>query len=157
MGLRQDIRNETVAGLSLRPVIRVLATSSVRQAAAKMREAGLGLVVVVDEYDKPLGRFSERDLIRLLAKSTAAIDDPVSRYMTPTEYCVKINDPIQQVFSRMEVYGRRFVCVSNEEGTRMVGLTGQKGLMEYVADHFPRQVKVQELEPKLYMEDREGA
>lgn len=157
MGLQQDIHQESVSNLNLRPVIRVMATSSVMQAVAKMRDKKLGCVVVVDEYDKPLGRFTERDLVRVLAQSPANIAQPVARFMTPTELCVRVTDPIDRVFSRMENYGRRFICVSNEDGSKMVGLTGQKGLMEYIADHFPRQIKVQEIDAKLYLDEKEGA
>ena len=46
--------------------------------------------------------------------------------------------------------------VLDDEG-RPVGLTGQKGVMEYIAEHFPRQGKVQLMESKLHMDHREGA
>ena len=37
----------------------------------------------------------------------------------------------------------RFLCVLDEDGRTRVALTGQKGLSEYIADHFPQQVMVQ--------------
>ena len=41
--------------------------------------------------------------------------------------------------------------------TRIAGLTGQKGLIEFVADHFPGQVMVQRIGGQPYPSDREGA
>ena len=40
---------------------------------------------------------------------------------------------------------------------KLVGLTGQKGLMEYVAEHFPGEVMVQRVGEKPYTQSREGA
>jgi hypothetical protein len=37
-----------------------------------------------------------------------------------------------------------------------IGLTGQKGVIEFIVEHFPRQVKVQMMRSKLYMDAREG-
>jgi hypothetical protein len=50
----------------------------------------------------------------------------------------------------------RFLIVINEHG-QLAGLTGQKGLMEYVAEHFPGEVIVQRIGCKPYTEEREGA
>ncbi len=50
----------------------------------------------------------------------------------------------------------RMLCVVDEQG-RVVGLTGQRGLMEYVAEHFPGEVMVQRIGQPSYMSDREGA
>ena len=44
-----------------------------------------------------------------------------------------------------------------DDAGRVTGLTGQKGLMEYVAERFPRQIKVQMMSSKLHMNTREGA
>ena len=39
----------------------------------------------------------------------------------------------------------------------VVGLTGQKGLMEYIADLFPQEVHVQRVGTKPFPATREGA
>ncbi len=56
----------------------------------------------------------------------------------------------------MKIKNVRFLCVVDED-RRVVGLTGQKGLMEYVADHFPRQVMVQRIGCTPFLATREGA
>jgi CBS domain-containing protein len=157
MGLDRNITHETVAELPLRPIITVLPDSTVRQAMAKMRAAHLGCVVVVNEYERPQGQFTERCLIRLLVERPEAIDEAVSKYMVEIRGCVTVDDPIAKVIDYMVETGLRFVCVTDPEGRKMVGLTGQKGVMEYVAEHFPRQVMVQRMRAKLHMDDREGA
>ena len=64
--------------------------------------------------------------------------------------------PIRYVMDLVHDHGARFVCVTDAEG-RAVALTGQKGLSEYIADHFPRQVMVQRLGGKPGLAAREGA
>ena len=157
MGLRQTFHDETVSKLPLRPVLTIAPSSTVRKAVRKMKKHGLGCLFVADEFERPLGRFTERDLIRELGRNPTALDQPVSTYMTPNEECLSESDPIEAVFNEMKDRGRRFICITEGETGKMIGLTGQKSLMEYIAENFPRQVKVQMMESKLYMDDREGA
>ena len=67
-----------------------------------------------------------------------------------------MTDPIADVLAALELKNVRFLAVLDEEG-RLVGLTGQKGLMEYVADHFPGQVAVQRINCGPFPQEREGA
>lgn len=157
MGLRENIDMEPVSALPIRELIQVLPDSTVRQVLAKMREKHLGCVVVVNEYGAPLGQFTERLLIRLLIDGDGNLDQPVSNLMIDVRGCVKQSDPIRKVIDYMQDTGLRFVCVTDDQGKRPIGLTGQKGVMEYIADHFPRAVKSQLMESKLYMDEREGA
>ncbi len=156
MGLRQTFKDEAVSKLPLRPVLTLPPDGTVRQAVALMKQHALGCLFVVDAGGRALGRFTERDLIRQLAADPGVLDKPLSQVMTPPESCIEVGAPVEAVFNEMKDLGRRFICITDENG-RMVGLTGQKGLMEYIAENFPRQVKVQMMQSKLYMDDREGA
>lgn len=158
MGLRQSLREDTVGSLPLREVITVLPDSKVRQAIEKMIKKNIGCVVIVDEYDRPVGKFTERIMIRkLVSMGSAILDEPIKDHMIEIAGCVKINDPVEKVLEYMRNTGLRFVCVTDEAGQKIVALTGQKGSMEYIADHFPRAVKTQLMDSKLFMDEREGA
>ena len=156
MSLWEDINNQPVSDLKLRQIITVLPNTPIRQVIRKMRDARLGCAILVDEYDKPVAKFTERTLINLLAVDPATLDDAVEQHSVPLQGCVSINDSIVKVFDYINRTDLRFVCVVDEEG-KLCGLTGQRGLMEYIAEHFPRQVMVQMMESKLYMDQREGA
>ena len=157
MGLRQDILSDPVSVLELRDLVAVKPDTTVRRAIELMRQHRLGCVVIVDDHNRPLGKFTERLLIKLLvADGPDALDQRVSEHMASAWTLVERSDPIAKVIQCMEADKLRFVVVVDEHG-HPVGITGQKGVMEYVAEHFPRQVKVQETEAKLYMDQREGA
>jgi len=156
MGLREDILKKTVADLELREIIKVRPHDTVSSVVSIMQQKRLGCVVVVDDDDRPLGKFTEKQLTSLVLKNQSAMDEQVGEHMTSAWSTVEKTDPISKVLDAMQSKGLRFVIVVDSDG-RAVGLTGQKGMMEYIADHFPRQVKVQMMESKLYMDEREGA
>lgn len=156
MGLRQDIHEKTLADLELREVIGVSGATTAHDAVALMKEHGLGYVTVVDDAGKPRGVFTERSVIRLLMQNPAALSEPVSKWLDEDPPILKQSSPISKLLELMRSRSLRFVIVVDDEG-KAVGVTGQRGLMEYIAEHFPRQVKVQTMESKLYMDQREGA
>ena len=70
--------------------------------------------------------------------------------------CVKLTDPILRVIQLMQRHDLRFVCVVDDAG-RGVALTGQRGVMEYICDHFPRQILGSRVSARPYLREREGA
>lgn len=156
MGLYQSIHTDPVAAIELRELLTVPRDATVRQATELMRAKHLGCVFVLDDDGKPIGKFTERLLMKLLCNDASDIDAPIRQFMYTDPNAVAEDAPIEQMLELMESRELRFVCVVDAQG-RAKALAGQKGLMEYIADHFPRQVKVQLMEAKLHMEEREGA
>lgn len=157
MGLREYITHETVADLPLRQALTIKPDAPVRQAIQMMRKEQLGCVFVVDDQGKPLGKFNERQVLKLV-RGCVSLDEPVGEHIVklPDEGLVKMSTPVSEALFSMRQARLRFICVVDDEG-KVVALTGQKGLMEYVTEHFPRQVKVQMMSSKLHMNTREGA
>jgi CBS domain-containing protein len=157
MGLREDIMNETVDQLPLRRAVTVTPQTSTAQAIQLMRESKLGCVFVADEQGRPTGKFTERQVLKLIC-DCVPLDEPVSKHVVPIPQCgfVKMTDPIVKVLHGMLQTRLRFVCVIDDAG-KVIALAGQKGLMEYITEHFPRQIKVQMMTSKLHMNTREGA
>lgn len=156
MGLHKNMRNEPVSQLALREPVTVAPTDTMREAIKRMREKKLGCAVVVDQANKPIGLLTESMITHLIAQKAVVLDDPVKQHMAEQWPWVKLTDPIADVLEAMQLKNLRFLCVIDDAGL-LVGLTGQKGLMEYVADHFPKQVMVQRIGGKPYMNEREGA
>jgi len=156
MGLRQNAQTDPVSRLNLREPILVSRNSTIREAIEKMRQGKLGCVIVVDDDRKPQGLFTEAMLRGLLLQSPAIVGEPVADRMATVFPWVQIDDPVETVLEAMELKNHRFVVVVDQEH-RVVGLTGQKGLMEYIAEHFPQEVMVQRVGTKPYPSQREGA
>lgn len=156
MSLKNNLQTETVDQLNLRKAITISPQSTVRQAVEAMRAGKLGCTIVIDADNKPVGIFTEAILRGELASGPECIETPVSEHMAKEFPWVYANDPIETVLEAMETKNHRFVVVVDSAG-RVCGLTGQKGLMEYVADHFPEEVMVQRVGSEPYPARREGA
>lgn len=156
MGLYENIRREPVSRLALREPVVTAANATIRQAVEQMREKHLGCAILVDEKRKPVGLFTESKLTKLISQNPAAIEEPVRAHADVDWPIVQLTDPISHVLQALESRNIRFLIVVDQEG-QLSGLTGQKGLMEYIAEHFPQQVIVQRIGGKPYQVKREGA
>lgn len=156
MGLQENMRGEPVSSLALRKPVTASADTTIREASRRMTAGSLGCIVIVDEAGKPIGMFTESMLTQLLAHDPKRLEGCLADEMAPQWPYVKLTDPIEDVLEALHLKNVRFLCVVDDEG-RLVGLTGQKGLMEYVADHFPGQVMVQRIGGTPFLDKREGA
>lgn len=155
MGLFENIQNDKVKDLNLRDPVLAKPDDKVRDVVQAMRKLKLGCTIVVDDGRKPVGMFTESMLTQMIARKPESIHDNVGDHCANQWPQVSLDDPVAAVLDALEVKNVRFLSVVDESG-RIAGLTGQKGLMEYVADHFP-QVTVQRVGQKTPMKTREGA
>lgn len=157
MGLKENLHSESVSELPVREAILVSPQTTVRQAVELMQARRLGCAIVVDADNRPLGMFTERALIELLLQQPDNLDQLcVSDHIERDCHCVQSTDPVWAVLDLVHKRGARFICQLDAQG-RVIGLTGQKGLAEYIADHFPKQVISQRIGGQPGMETREGA
>lgn len=156
MGLFENLKTEPVSRLACREPVLVSPEQTIREVVQAMREGQLGCAVLVDGEGRPQGVFVESELTQLLASNLGALDEPVARHVADNWPQVSLKDPILKVLNALVVHNTRFLPVVDEDG-KVVKLTGQKGLMEFIADHFPGQVTVQRIGQKPYMQHREGA
>ncbi len=156
MGLFENMSQEPVQTLNLRRPVVVKPNDTIRAAVESMRERRLGCAILVDKREHPVGMLTESMLTQLIAQNPEAIEQPVKEHAAENWPWVKLSDPILDVLEALEAKNVRFLCVVDDKG-RLAGLTGQKGLMEYIADHFPHQVMVQRVGQAPYLHEREGA
>ncbi len=156
MGLQENLLNEPVRQLALREAITTSPDLPLREVIQRMREKGLGCVLVVDAEAKPIGMFTEAMLRHLLVENRAALDHKVGQEMANIFPWVELTDPISTVLDAMQTKRHRFVAVVDADG-KVAGLTGQKGVMEYIADHFPQHVLTQRAGAEPPLSEREGA
>lgn len=156
MGLFENLKSETVRQMNLRDPVLVRPEDSVREVVKSLRDASLGCAIVVDTDNRPVGMFTESMLTQLVVSNPQALDDAIQTHAADRWAQLTLDDPIVAVLEALEVKNVRFLAVVDGSG-RIAGLAGQKGLMEYVADHFPGQVMVQRVGQSPALHDREGA
>lgn len=156
MGFREDLEQDQVSSLPLRDAIAVRAETSISEAVGLMREKSLGCAVIVDESGAVSGIFTEQSLLAALTGHKDLDDHTVGEFPDPGFLALSSNAPVSRVWDAIEQDGLRFICVT-DEGGQLIGLTGQRGIFEYLAESFPQQVLVQRLGSTPWMEQREGA
>lgn len=156
MGLRENLRREPISQLELHKAVTVRPQTPVHEAIEALRRESVGAVIVTDDDGRPAGMFTEKLLIRLLVYRPEATHEPVASHMSARIECLKADEPIARLISTMQRHALRWVCVVDGDG-RPTALADLRGVIEYVVDHFPRLVKVQPIEPRLSIENREGA
>lgn len=156
VGLKDNLNAETVGQLPLRETITVERGTNIQDAIARMREKNLGCAVIVDGSGQTVGIFTERSVINALMQDASLEDLTVINFADRDFLQVKRSDPIRRAWEGVLLHGCRFICVTDDRG-QPIGLTGHRGLAEYVSEHFPRQVMVQRLGCKPSMQQREGA
>jgi CBS domain-containing protein len=104
-----------------RDVLTTQPHRTLKEVVTLLAAKGVGAVVVSDAAMSVLGIISERDVIRAIgAHGAAALDDPVSRHMTPKVITVAESDTIDHVMTTMT--NGRFRHVPVVEGGRLAGI-----------------------------------
>jgi len=106
-------------------VVRIHPTDSVELAVRRLAEHRIGALVVEDRWMKPVGIFSERDLINAMARDGAAIlgFDVQQLMSTPILSC-RSSDRVDAMLARMTIARVRHLPVieNNElEGIVSIG------------------------------------
>jgi CBS domain-containing protein len=94
---------------------------TLKEVVELLASRGVGAAVVSDASLSVLGILSERDVVRVIAKHGApALDDPVSRHMTPKVVTVTRDDTIEHVMETMTE--GRFRHLPVVEDGRLIGI-----------------------------------
>jgi len=113
-----------------RQVTTMLPTESVSRAVELLAERRIGAVVVEDRWQRLAGIFSERDLVRLLARSGPAIlDQPVESAMTHNVITCHPGDRIDDILGIMTMNKFRHVPVL--QNGRLAGIVSIGDLVHY--------------------------
>src|SRR3954462_8658112 len=87
-----------------------------RKVVDVMTEKNIGCVVITG-YGRPIGIFTERDLLRKVVGKTANLDtDTVDKHMTPHPVCIGLKTPIIEVMTKMRKGNFRHLVLTDEDG-----------------------------------------
>lgn len=117
----------TVGDFMSSPVITAAKESTVQDAAAHMRSGRVGAVVVV-EGDRPVGIFTERDLIKFTAAGQDASSERLENVMIADLETVEPDTEVAQAFNQFAERRYRHIPVVSEG--RLVGIVSMRDLMK---------------------------
>lgn len=156
MGLKQQLQSEPVRILTMRKLVAVDQSCSLLDAIRRMREESIGCIVLTNSDGRPEGLLTEGIIRNLLSDPGTDLGSSIVPHVSRRIPCVREEDPIARVMEAMLTHEIQFVIVVDHQG-RALALTGQKGLMEFIAEHFPQEVMVHQVGQPRFPSSREGA
>src|SRR5438128_10926452 len=106
-------RMATLGGVMTRDVLTVAPEDTIGEAAQKMTDQGVGAVVVSD-FGRLIGIFTERDLMRAVAGRVHSSEARVREWMTPDPLTMAEDASVEEAGQAMIVRGIRHItgCAS---------------------------------------------
>lgn len=132
--VEEGLLRHRVRHLLPRAPLTVGPTVKVRDVLRLLVDHSIGCVVVVDENEKPLGVFTERDaLLKLNTRAVELGDRPISEFMTANPQTLAFTAKIAFAVQRMDQGGFRHVPIVDEEG-RVSGVISVRDILRYFTE-----------------------
>lgn len=117
-----------------RDVVTANGEESVAAVAEKMASKGIGSVVIVDSQGKPIGIFTERDLlVKVVGKRIDPSKVKVSEVMTSNPVVARENWSAAKALEIMAYYGFRHLPVVDDKGV-LVGIVSIKDVVRSIVE-----------------------
>ncbi len=155
MGLRENLTRDAVDTLRVLDPVSIDPDSTVAEAIERMQKLAVGCVFVT-EHCKPVGVFTERDVLtKVLAKGLPA-ETPITEVMTRDPRVIGETCSVAEVIDTMQRGGFRHMPVVDGAG-HLQGVVSVKRIVEYLVEHFPSAVFNLPPDPVQKQMTREGA
>jgi CBS domain-containing protein len=135
-----------IADIDFREVPQVAPSAPLAEVYRLLDERRIGAVVVV-ERERPVGIFTERDVLYRTALEGIDPDTPIGTLMTARPRVLAAGQRVAEAISAMVKGGFRQLPVI-DEGGRVVGLLTSRAILRFIADHYP--AAVLNLPPRLH-------
>jgi CBS domain-containing protein len=154
MELSRNLKVDSVSRLEPAEPRTIDADSTAADAVAAMREWCTGCLLVT-EFGRVVGIFTERDLLTRVLAPGRSLDTPMRVCMTANPVTVAPKDSVRTAVKRMQKGGYRHLPVVDEAG-RPVGMLSARRVVHYLVEHFPALVFNLPPEPDRYPQTPEG-
>jgi CBS domain-containing protein len=95
--------------------------------------------VVICDGDKPVGIFTERDVLNRVILERVDPATPIADLMTPSPKSVRVDECLACALRTMVKEGHRHMCLLDTDD-KPVGIVSARDILVFVAEHYPRAV-----------------
>jgi CBS domain-containing protein len=124
--LATDFLDPPLAALSLRAPVACAPEESVGQALRRMRDLGIGSMIVTGPDRVPLGILTLRDVLDRVSLETGALQAPISRFMTPNPITLPHDAGAYAAALAMIRHSVRHIVLV--DGGRLAGVVSERDL-----------------------------
>ena len=132
--------DEPIDNILFREPVIVKRNIKVSDAIILFNEKDVGCVLVIDDRNKLIGIFTERDVIRkLITKGLDINKEAIENHMTKKPDSLYLSDPIAYALNRMAAGGYRHVPLVNEQN-EPVGFLSVRDIIDHLADYYSNEI-----------------
>lgn len=155
MSAEGALRQNKIGALSLPKPLKVSPTTSLREALAMVRKAGVGALVVVDR-GKVVGLLTERDVLMKVVARGVDYGRQVQEFMTPNPVTMTRDQQVTEAVALLKSEAFRHLPIVDDQGAP-VAMLRMQDIIEYFAEAFPEEVLNLPPRPHQVPETPEGA
>src|SRR5262245_30186867 len=152
--LGEAILNASIRDLDPRPALTLPDSAPLGEAVRMMRDERIGAVLVTRDQ-RPVGIFTERDILRRVVLTGLPAETPLRDVMTSEPETLGIDDNVGFALNRMILGGFRHIPVTDDDG-HAVGVLSQREIVAFVVSLLPNRILNLPPEPKLQARSEDG-
>ncbi|GAB4268571.1 MAG: hypothetical protein Kow0080_11580 [Candidatus Promineifilaceae bacterium] len=137
--LREELHTEQVSHLDLSGFTRVTNGMTVAACIEKMQQENHNVALVLDDQNKLVGIFTERDVLRKVADQPEMLAQPIDKAMTPNPVTVTPESSAADALWLMDSKHIRNLPVVSSNGAILGAMTHQS-VINFLAAHYPQEI-----------------
>ena len=136
--IEEILRSESIRAMRIPTVPAVPSTTRLGDVISSMQKRRVAAVVVT-EAGRVTGIFTERDLLNRIVGLSLNDDLAISEVMTRDPRTLSPDDRIADAIHLMTEQGYRHIPLVDRNG-REVGMISARDIVEFIAEHYPKEV-----------------
>lgn len=136
--IEEILRSDSIRSMDIETVPSVPSTTRLGDVIATMQKRRVAAVVVTDD-DRVSGIFTERDLLNRIVGLSLNEDLRIGEVMTRDPRTLTRDDRIAAAIRLMTEQGYRHIPLVDATG-RNTGMISARDIMEFIADHYPKEI-----------------
>ena len=124
---------DRVSSLISQPPVTAAPDTPLRQVLQLLHARGVGCVVLVED-GRPVGIFTERDvLLKIGSGAAAAGDQPVAKFMTPNPQTLPLDANLAFAVQRMDLGGFRHIPIVSADN-ELTGVISVRDILRHLTE-----------------------
>jgi len=136
--IEEILRTASIRSMEIEPVESIPGTARLRDVIGTMQHRRVAAVAIT-EKGRVVGIFTERDVLNRIIGLALRDDLPISEVMTRNPRTLSPDDQIADAIRLMTERGYRHIPLVDKAG-RDVGMISARDIVEFIAEHYPKEV-----------------
>jgi CBS domain-containing protein len=123
----QQTMNSPLTSIVKKTPMSVSPETSIRKVVEAMAAGHIGSMIIVDEEGKPIGIFTQSDVLKRIVLPGVSLDEPISAVMSAAPHALSISANAYDAALAMAMHGIRHV-LAVDEGGKLKGVISERDL-----------------------------